>query len=100
DYAESAALRVGGDFAGEPVELLERALAADPNEPKAVALMGAAQYRLGNLPRALTYLKQLETFLEPGSEEATQIAAIVQRIEGEVAAGAPATDARTQGAEA
>jgi len=85
DYAESAALRAGGDFAGQPVELLERALAADPNEPKAVALMGAAQYRLGNLPRARAYLQQLENFLEPGSEEATQIAAILQRIEGEIA---------------
>lgn len=86
DYAESAALRAGGEFAGQPVELLERALAVDPREPKAIALMGAAQYRLGNLPRAHGYLKQLETFLDPGSEEATQIAAIVQRIEGAIAA--------------
>lgn len=100
DYAESAALRAGGDFAGQPVELLERALAVDPNEPKAVALMGAAQYRLGNLPRALSYLKQLQTFLEAGSEEATQIAAIVQRIEGEVAGGPPATEAATPGGSA
>lgn len=93
DYAESAALRAGGDFAGQPVELLERALAIEPNEPKAVALMGAAQYRLGNLPRARSYLKQLETFLAPGSEEATQIAAILQRIDGEIGAAAPADDA-------
>ncbi|HEY0878422.1 MAG TPA: c-type cytochrome biogenesis protein CcmI [Zeimonas sp.] len=85
DYAESAALRAGGDFAGQPVELLERALKIDPGEPKAVALMGAAQYRLGDLPRARSYLKQLETFLQPGSEEATQIAAILQRIDGEIA---------------
>lgn len=90
DYAESVALRAGGEFAGQPVELLERALAADPGEPKAVALMGAAQYRLGDLPRARTYLRQLEGFLEPGSEEAMQIAAILRRIEGEIA-GQPAT---------
>ncbi len=89
DYAESSALRAGGDFAGQPVELLERALAIDPNEPKAIALMGAAQYRLGNLPRARTYLQQLENFLEPGSEEATQIAAILLRIEGEIAGQSP-----------
>src|SRR5690606_35577892 len=42
DYAESAALRAGGEFAGQPVELLERALAVDLREPKAIALMGAA----------------------------------------------------------
>ncbi len=96
DYAESAALRAGGDFAGQPVELLERALAIDPNEPKAVALMGAAQYRLGNLPRARSYLQQLETFLTPGSAEATQIAAILQRIDGEIGAAAPADGAVAQ----
>ncbi|MCD6679593.1 MAG: c-type cytochrome biogenesis protein CcmI [Burkholderiaceae bacterium] len=90
DYAESAALRAGGDFAGQPVELLERALAIDPNEPKAVALMGAAQYRLGNLPRARSYLQQLQTFLAPGSEEATQIAGILKRIDGEIGATSPA----------
>lgn len=89
DYAESAALRVGGEFDGLPVELLERALAIDPGEPKAVALMGAAQYRLGNLPRARTYLNQLQGFIEPGSDEAMQIAAILQRIDREIAAPAP-----------
>ncbi len=96
DYAESAALRAGGNFAGQPVELLERALSIDPNEPKAVALMGAAQYRLGNLPRARSYLKQLETFLTPGSEEATQIAAIVQRIDGEIGNASPGDGADTR----
>ncbi len=96
DYAESAALRAGGDFAGQPVELLERALAIDPNEPKAVALMGAAQYRLGNLPRARSYLQQLETFLAPGSEEATQIAGILKRIDGEIGAASPADGAVAQ----
>ncbi|RIK94639.1 MAG: c-type cytochrome biogenesis protein CcmI [Burkholderiales bacterium] len=96
DYAESAALRAGGNFAGQPVELLERALKADPNEPKAVALMGAAQYRLGNLPRARSYLKQLETFLTPGGEEAAQIAAVVQRIDAELGGAAPADGSTAQ----
>lgn len=96
DYAESAALRAGGDFSGQPVELLERALAIDPNEAKAVALMGAAQYRLGNLPQARSYLKQLESLLAPGSEEASHIAAILQRIDEEIAAGAPAESATAQ----
>lgn len=100
DYAESVALRAGGEFAGQPIELLERALAVDADEPKAVALMGAAQYRLGNLPRARSYLRQLQGFLEPGSEEAMQIAAILQRIEGEIAGptGARETPPRMEAA--
>lgn len=85
DFAESVALLAGGDFAGRPLQLLERALQIDPDEPKAVALMGAAQYRLGNLPRARSYLQQLAGFLAPGSDEARQIAGILERIDGEIA---------------
>lgn len=92
-YAESAALAAGGDFSGRPVELLERALRADPAEPRALALMGAAQYRLGHLDRARDFLRQLERLLAPGSEEAADIAEALQRIEAEIAqaGGAPAT---------
>ncbi|OJX02301.1 MAG: c-type cytochrome biogenesis protein CcmI [Burkholderiales bacterium 70-64] len=85
DFAESALLLAGGDFSGRPVELLEQALAANPSEPKAIALMGAAQYRLGNLERARGYLVQFQQSLQPGSEEAAQIAHVVERIDAEIA---------------
>lgn len=88
DFAESSALLAGGDFSGHPVALLEQALALNPSEPRAIALMGAAQYRLGNLPRARAYLVQLQQGLQAGSEEATQIAQVVQRIDAELAQGA------------
>lgn len=81
EFAESAALLAGSNFAGRPVELLERALKADPSHPRAIALMGAAQYRLGNLERARVYLKQLESFLDPGSEDAAQIASVLAQID-------------------
>lgn len=92
DFAESAALVAGGDFAGRPTELLEQALAADPDEPRAVALMGAAQYRAGNLERARGYLRQLQAGLQPGSEEARHIGEVLARIDAEIAGrgGAPA----------
>ncbi|MCL4183638.1 MAG: c-type cytochrome biogenesis protein CcmI [Burkholderiaceae bacterium] len=91
DYAESAALLAGGDFSGRPLALLEQALAVDPQEPKAIGLMGAAQYRLGNLERARDYLRQLHRGLPPGSEDATQIAQVLERIDGEIAQRAAAT---------
>lgn len=86
DYAESTALAAAGDFSGRPTELLERALAADPNDQKAVALMGAARYRAGDLPQARRYLGQLLASLPPGSEDATQIGEVVARIDAELAA--------------
>src|SRR5690606_29892203 len=90
DFAESAALLAGGEFSGRPVALLEQALSVDAGDPKAIALMGAAQYRLGNLERARDYLKKLHDGLQPGSEEATQIGEVLARIDTEIAQrGAP-----------
>lgn len=85
DFAESVALLAGGDFAGRPIALLEQALAVDANSPKAIALMGAAQYRMGNLERARDYLKKLHDGLAPGSDEAGQIGEALARIDGEIA---------------
>ena len=97
DYAESTALAAGGDFTGRPTELLEQALAADPNDPKAIALMGAARYRAGDLPQARRYLARLLGTLPPGSEDAARIGEVVARIDEEIAARgqtpAPAPDA-------
>jgi cytochrome c-type biogenesis protein CcmH len=74
----------GGSFAGKPVELLERALAVDPNDNKSVALMGAAQYRLGNREAALVYMKKLAQGMAPGSREAEHIGELIARIEAEI----------------
>jgi len=85
DFAESAALLAGGEFSGRPLSLLEQALSIDAGDPKAIALMGAAQYRLGNLERAREYLKKLHDGLQSGSEEASQIAEVLARIDAEIA---------------
>ncbi|MFP5405443.1 MAG: c-type cytochrome biogenesis protein CcmI [Gammaproteobacteria bacterium] len=89
DYAESTALAAGGDFKGRPTELLERALQADPNDQKAVALMGAARYRAGNLPEARRYLQQLLASLPPESDYAAQIGQVVARIGAEMGETGP-----------
>ncbi|HEY5632793.1 MAG TPA: c-type cytochrome biogenesis protein CcmI [Burkholderiaceae bacterium] len=87
DYAEVLAQSQGGDLRGRPTELLTRALAANPNESKAIALMGAALYRSGELPQALVYMRQLAGGLPPGSEPAQQIAEVIARIESQIAGG-------------
>jgi len=88
DYAEAVALGAGGRFDGKPIELLERALAADPGEIKSLVLMGVAQYRAGNFARARTLLKASLQGLPPQSEDAQQIANIIARIDGEAGGGA------------
>jgi len=52
DYADVLVSLKGGEFGPEPVKIIERALAIDPREPKALALKGAAQYRNGDLQAA------------------------------------------------
>jgi cytochrome c-type biogenesis protein CcmH len=86
DYAESSALLAGGDFRGRPTELLERALRADPNDQKAIALMAAARYHAGDLPQARRHLSQLLAMLPPESDEARQIGEVVTRIDADLAA--------------
>lgn len=83
DYAETLVLVGHGNFAGRPTELLAEALRIDPNDGKAVALMGAAQYRSGNLDEAIRYLAQLARQLPEGSPEANRLAETITRIESE-----------------
>ena len=97
DYAETLVLIAQGDFSGRPMELLERALRIDPNDGKAIALMGAAQYRTGNLPEALRHLRRLARDLQPGSEEAARLAEAIERIEAELAAAPPGAAANATG---
>jgi cytochrome c-type biogenesis protein CcmH len=102
DYAETLVILQRGDFAGRPVQLLEQALRLDPKDGKAIALMGAAQYRLGNLEQALVLLRQLTAGLQDDSPQTRQITGAIARIEAELAerAGRPKTDAPKKGSAA
>jgi cytochrome c-type biogenesis protein CcmH len=97
DYAESSALAGGGNFSGRPTQLLARALEVDPNDQKAVALMGAARYRAGDLPEARRYLRQLLVSLPADSPEATQIGEVVAQIEAELGGAASSTPPLARG---
>ena len=81
DYADVLVSLKGGEFGPEPVALLTRALAIDPRDPKSLALMGAAQYRNGDLKSALTTLRTLRDLLPPDSGQAGAIGEAIGRIE-------------------
>lgn len=84
EFAESIALTQDNRFDGRPIQLLERALAADPDEPKAIALMGAAQYQIGNLPRAKHYLGRLYADMPTDMPERQAIGEVLSRIDHEL----------------
>jgi cytochrome c-type biogenesis protein CcmH len=80
DYAEAIAASKQGDFSGLPVEMLSEALRQNPDLPKGIALMGAAQYRLGNFALAKTYLEKTLAALPPGSEQAKAVQGAIDQI--------------------
>jgi cytochrome c-type biogenesis protein CcmH len=62
DYADVVAMTQSGSFGGEPVRLVQKALAIDPKHPKALALAGTEAYRRGDFGNALRHWnKALET---------------------------------------
>ena len=98
EFAEALALSKASNFAGRPTELLSQALKLDPTEPKSLAMMGAAQFRAGNLAQAKQYLSQLLSQMTPGSPQAEQLMPLLARIDEQlktpgigVAAGASTT---------
>ena len=100
EHAEALLMKRQGDFAGEPIALLERALQNNPDDQKALGLMGAGLYRLGKPEQGIGYLRKLMASLPPDSEQSRQIGAVVQRIESELASAAanPVNPANTAAA--
>jgi cytochrome c-type biogenesis protein CcmH len=90
DYADALALSRGRNLAGEPTELVKRALAADPRHPKALALAGTATLNAGDFAASLGYWERLYAVVPPGSEDADQVGRIIEDVRGRAAgAGKP-----------
>jgi cytochrome c-type biogenesis protein CcmH len=76
DYADAVAMTQGQSLVGRPTQLLDRALALDPNNAKALALGGSAAMERGDYPTAIqdweALLKQIPN---QNSQEAQMVAA-------------------------
>lgn len=81
DYADAAAMAQGRVLAGKPIELVQRALAIDPKNPKALALAATAALDARDLDAALGYWRRLQAQFPEGSDEARQIASIIAEVE-------------------
>jgi cytochrome c-type biogenesis protein CcmH len=89
DYAETM-VKANNDSFNEPVlALLNEALRFNPNDPKAMGLLGVGLYKNGRLSEALTLMQRLNSSLTPGSEQANQVDSLVKRMQSELAAPNP-----------
>lgn len=93
DYADALAVTRGRRLEGEPMVLARRALAADPQHLKALALVGAGEFQAGNHAAAAGYWKQVLSLVPPDSEFARQLQASLEEAERLAAAGGPAAPA-------
>ena len=90
DYADAVAATKGTANNPETMALVARALAVDPEHPKALALAGTALYDRGDYAGAVASWQKIADRLPPESELAKQVnASIVEARERASASGMP-----------
>jgi cytochrome c-type biogenesis protein CcmH len=77
DYADAVAATKGTASNPESIALIERALAVDPNHPKALALAGTVAYDRGDYAGAIADWQKIVDRLPPDSELAQQVQASI-----------------------
>ena len=80
DLADTLGSQQQGDLGGPALAAIEAALALDPDQPKALALAGAAAVRQGDLALARRHWTKLQGLLEPGSDMAQRVGADLARL--------------------
>lgn len=73
DYADALAMARGRKLQGEPEALIQRALVADPNHIKALALAGSVAFEKRDYPGALNYWERILKLVPPDSDVARSI---------------------------
>ena len=90
DYADALAVSRGRRLEGEPMQLVRRALAADPQHLKALALAGAGEFQAGNHAAAAVHWRKVLALLPPDSEFARQLQSSLQEAEQLASSAKPA----------
>lgn len=80
DYADTYVMTQQGRFEGKPMEIIKRALLADPNHLKALALAGTAEMRLGNKDASIKHWEKIKSLLPKDSDDYRQVEAIIVEV--------------------
>lgn len=73
DYADGLASAPGNSLAGEPEQLVQKALALDPRNVKALALAGTIAFDRADFAGAIAYWERAQSAVEPGNAFARQL---------------------------
>jgi len=91
DYADVLASVDGGSLQGAARVQIERALAIDPAQPKALALAASAALQRGDKPTAIALWDRLYRILPPDSQAAARVSASLAQARGATPPAASAT---------
>jgi len=98
DYADAVAATKGNVINPESAALIERALAADPKNPKALALAGTVAYERGDYAGAIARWQRMLEGVPPESQLGTQVQSSIDEARtrlGSSAASVPTARAAT-----
>lgn len=82
DYADILAVNNGRNMLGEPEKIIRQALQADPNNVKALALMGTAAFQHKDYRGAIEWWQKLLQLVPPDSQIAASINANISQAQG------------------
>jgi cytochrome c-type biogenesis protein CcmH len=81
DYADALAMAQGRNLSGAPAALIQRALAIDPKQRKALALAATVALEARDLDTSTAYWQRLAAELPAGSDEARQVADVIAEVD-------------------
>lgn len=73
DYADVLAVLANNNLDGKPMEMVNKALALNPQHPMGLMMAGVAAYRRSDFKLAVAQWEKLLAQLEPGSTDAQQV---------------------------
>ena len=79
ELADALGMAQGGSLKGRPLELIQKALALDPNHPRALEMAGSAAYEAGDYRIALRYWERLLAQLDPASSAYADLSHAITR---------------------
>ncbi len=99
EYGDVLATRAMGNFDGKPMEIVQRALKLEPENPMALSLAATAAYNRNDFVQAVAYWEQLLKIVPPGSEDANWLTQAITKTREQMA-GLPAATPSAQKAPA
>ncbi len=94
EYADALGMAQGGSLAGKPRELIGRALALDPDHPKALEMAGSAAYEQRDYDAAAQYWSTLLARIPPDAPAHRELAAAIARAQRLALVAGPETRRR------